>query len=143
MTSNCVVVLEDDPELGELIVEALSGELGCGVRLFANGSDALDWLASDLAGARVPELLILDIHVPGASGLEILEYVKSEARFANTRIVMSSSDSVLLDKARGKADWLLLKPAAYSHFIEICRWFRGAAVKCDDHVRESTASYGA
>lgn len=141
MTSNCVVVVEDDPELGELIVEALSGELDCCIRLFANGSNALDWLASDLAGARVPELLFLDIHLPGVSGLEILDFVKSEPRYANTRIVMSSSDSVLLDRARGKADWLLLKPAAYSHFIEICRWYRDAAGK-DDYLREKAAPYG-
>ncbi len=119
-----IIVVEDDTEIGELILEAFSMELDCDVKLIANGASALDWLKSDQCEMSVPTLIMLDIHLPGASGLDILNYVKSQQRFKNTRVVMSSSDSILLQQAREKADLVMLKPVGYSHFLEITRWFR-------------------
>jgi len=119
-----ILVVEDDPELGELIVEVLSMELDCDVKLIANGASALDWLKSDQCEINVPTLITLDIHLPGASGLDILNHVRAQERFKNTRVVMSSSDSVLLEQARKKADLVMLKPVAYTHFLEVARWYR-------------------
>lgn len=124
MKSCQVLVIEDDRELGELIVEVLAMELDCDIKLIQDGSQALAWLNSDLGRVHVPTLIILDIHLPGASGLEILDLLRSTDDYRNSCIVMSSSDSILLDRARGKADLLVLKPVAYTHFVEICRWFR-------------------
>ena len=119
-----ILVVEDDPEVGELIVEALSMELDCDVKLIADGSIALEWLKSDQYRLNVVTLIILDIHLPGVSGLDILEYVKSHERFQNARVVMQSSDSDLLEHARGKADLVLPKAVAYTHFLDITRWYR-------------------
>jgi DNA-binding response OmpR family regulator len=135
-----ILVVEDDPEIGELIVEAFSMELDCDVQLIANGASALNWLKGDGCETNVPTLITLDIHLPGVSGLEILNYVKSQERFKNTRIVMSSSDSILLERARGKADMVVLKPVAYTHFLEIIRWLRKVNEQWTDSrggVRES------
>ncbi|KAA3631684.1 MAG: DNA-binding response regulator [Proteobacteria bacterium] len=123
MTRGPVVVVEDDRELGELVVEAFRMELGDDVRLITHGGQAMDWLQSDLCASKLPSLLILDMHLPGVSGLDILDYVKSCERFAATRIIVITADSALLQRARGKADWLLLKPLAYSHIVEIARWY--------------------
>lgn len=135
MKSCQVIVVEDDHELGELIVEVFSMELDCDVRLFTDGRSAMAWLQSDLCAARIPMLLVLDIHLPGVSGLEILGFLRSEERFDKTCIVMASADSIALSRTRGKADWQLLKPVSYSHFIEISRWFQ-SAMDLDIHCRE-------
>lgn len=127
-----ILVVEDDPEIGELILEAFSMELDCDVKLIADGSSALAWLASDQYRLDVATLIMLDIHLPGASGLDILDYVKSHERFRNARVVMQSSDSVLLERARGKADLLLLKAFAYSHFLDITQWYRRRVEQGDD-----------
>ena len=118
-----VIVVEDDRELGELVIEALGMELDCDLHLILDGTQAMQWLSADLAPEDVPGLLILDMHLPGVSGLQILEFVRSKECFDNTRIVVTTADSMLLEKARHKADWLLLKPVAYSHFAEISRWY--------------------
>ena len=39
-----ILVVEDDSEIGELIVEAFSMGLDCDVKLITNGSSALEWL---------------------------------------------------------------------------------------------------
>ncbi len=119
-----VLVVEDEPELGELIVEVFSLELHCDVQWIANGALALEWLKTNRCDASVPILISLDGHLPGASGLNILDYLRSQERYKNARVVISSSDSLLLEQAREKADLLLLKPVAYSHFLEVTRWFR-------------------
>src|SRR5690606_22357392 len=92
-----ILVVEDDPEIGELIVEAFSMELDGDVKLIADGSIALEWLNSNRYRVDVATLIMLDIHLPGASGLDILDYVKSHERFNNARVVMQSSDSALLE----------------------------------------------
>jgi DNA-binding response OmpR family regulator len=122
-----VVVIEDDRELGELVTEALAMELDCDLHLLLDGTEAMRWLSAE-TGENVPGLIILDMHLPGVSGLQILDYIRSQTRFDNTRVVVTTADSMLLEKARNKADWLLLKPVAYSHFAEISRWFRGQIV---------------
>jgi len=118
-----IVVVEDDRELGELVIEALGMELDCDLQLILDGTQAMRELSADLAPGDVPGMVILDMHLPGVSGLQILEYIRSQRRFDGTRVVVTTADSMLLEKARGKADWLLLKPVAYSHFAEISRWF--------------------
>lgn len=117
-----VVVVEDDRELGELVIEALAMELDCDLHLLMDGTEAMRWFSEE-SGNEVPGLIILDMHLPGISGLQILDYVRSQPRFNTTRVVVTTADSMLLEKARHKADWLLLKPVAYSHFAEISRWF--------------------
>lgn len=122
--SGCrVVVIEDDRELGELVLEALAMELDCDLQLIVDGRQALDWLAGDHARESPPGLVVLDMHLPNVSGLEILGYIRSKAHFKNTRVVVTTADSMLLERARDMADWLLLKPVAYSHFAEISRWY--------------------
>lgn len=118
-----ILVVEDDRELGELVLEALAMELDCDLRLIVDGRQALDWLASDCARESPPGLVILDMHLPNVSGLEILGYIRSKAHFKDTRVVVTTADSMLLERARDMADWLLLKPVAYSHFAEISRWY--------------------
>lgn len=123
-----VVVVEDDRELGELVLEALGMELDCEMRLIVDGTEALEWLSSDFAHHHPPGLMILDVHLPGVSGLHLLDYIRSHESFTATRVVVTTADSMLLEKARHKADWLLLKPVAYSHFAEISRWYSS---QCD------------
>ncbi len=127
MTNCQVAVIEDDRELGELVIEALGMELDCELHLILDGTQAMQWLSGDLAPEDVPDLIILDMHLPGVSGLQILEYLRSQDRFDKTKVVITTADSMLLEKARGLADWLLLKPVAFSHFAEISRWFKSTS----------------
>ncbi len=66
-----VWVVDDDPSVlraMRLLVEAMS----CDCAVFETGADLLAGLVKEL-----PNLIILDIHMPGASGPEILAEVRS------------------------------------------------------------------
>ncbi|MFH0812741.1 MAG: response regulator [Pseudomonadota bacterium] len=78
-----ILVADDEESIRILYQEELEKE-GYAVNLAANGREALELLDS-----YVPDLLILDIQMPGISGIEILQQVRS--RFRNLPIILSSA----------------------------------------------------
>ncbi|GGO32878.1 hypothetical protein GCM10010991_21230 [Gemmobacter aquaticus] len=66
-----VWVVDDDPSVLRAmrrLVEAMS----CDCTVYATGADMLAGLVTEL-----PNLIILDVHMPGASGTEVLAEVRS------------------------------------------------------------------
>jgi DNA-binding response OmpR family regulator len=57
-----ILVIDDDPEVREFIATALRAE-DFDVWLAADG-----WKALDVAGERTPDLIILDVNLPGIDG---------------------------------------------------------------------------
>ena len=63
-----VLIAEDDPAIAELITEAVCDNLYIGCHVVANGA-----LVPDAITARRPDLLILDVGLPGLSGLDVFD----------------------------------------------------------------------
>jgi DNA-binding response OmpR family regulator len=68
-----VLVVEDDPTIAEVVVRYLTRE-GLDVAAVADGRDALD-----AAAARWPDLVVLDLMLPGLDGLEVCRRLRSRA----------------------------------------------------------------
>lgn len=65
-----------------------------------------------LAGNR-PDLMVLDINMPGVSGIDLLEFIRSRAEFKHLPIVMLSSETtdIQVEEAiRLGADAFVFKP---------------------------------
>jgi DNA-binding response OmpR family regulator len=77
-----VLIVEDDESLAKAIASALT-DAGFGVDLAANATQAYEKLAGDL-----PDLLYLDIMLPGESGYEILTKLRGQERTMTMPIVM-------------------------------------------------------
>jgi DNA-binding response OmpR family regulator len=60
-----VLVVDDDPIVGDVVRRYLEQD-GCQVRLVTNGADALN-----AAAAQPPDLVVLDLMMPGIDGLEV------------------------------------------------------------------------
>jgi len=86
---------------------------------------ALDGSAYDLAEARdgdesvelarrlEPDLLVLDIMMPGRSGVEVLGELRRDPRFRETPVVMLTARTQAADReaaSRAGADYFLAKP---------------------------------
>lgn len=102
-----IYCVEDDDQIRELIVYALSssGFLAAG---FQNGSEF--W--KNISNKR-PELILLDIMLPGESGVEILKKLKSSIAFRDIPVIMVSAKSTEFDKVIGLdmgADDYIIKP---------------------------------
>jgi DNA-binding response OmpR family regulator len=81
---------------------------GLDVTRFDNGQDAYQ-----AALAETPDLVILDVKMPGLDGFEVLERLRGDARFAKTPILMLTSMGQEADVVRGfglGADDYILKP---------------------------------
>ena len=74
-----------------------------------NGSTALARL-DDVT----PALIVLDLALPSLLGTDIIMIVRGNDRFANTRVIVATSDSQMADKAvLDMADLVLTKPVGY------------------------------
>lgn len=103
MTKPLALVIEDDPQLSQIFALTLSDLFE--TEVIIDGSQALVRLSE-----IIPKLIILDINLPGASGAKILSWLRSDARFDATRVIVATADSRQADDLRDQADIILLKP---------------------------------
>jgi len=102
-----VIVAEDDEISATILLHRLHKE-GLDVERYDNGQDAYQ-----AALARRPDLLILDVKMPGLDGFEVLDRLRRNADFAGTPIIMLTSMGKEADVVRGfrlGADDYILKP---------------------------------
>src|SRR6476660_1094679 len=102
-----LLVVDDDPQLVELVGYKLRQQ-GFEVDTAIDGQDALNKLAGD-----VPALVLLDVMMPGMSGLEVLERMRADAVTARTPVLMLTAKAQEEDLERGfalGADDYITKP---------------------------------
>jgi len=102
-----VLVVEDEPDIRRLVVLHLERD-GFRCRTAANGLDALRE-----AKAAVPDLVVLDLMLPGIDGLEVCRRLRSDASTAGVPIIMLTAKSDEVDRVVGLevgADDYVAKP---------------------------------
>jgi CheY-like chemotaxis protein len=57
-----------------------------------------------------PHLIILDMHLPGVDGIQILDYILAQDRFKDTVIIVVSADHAMTNTLEDMVDYVLLKP---------------------------------
>lgn len=100
--SNQVLIIDDDPDL----------TLGVAVRLEANGYDVIAAPDAITGLSRVrnenPDLVILDLGLPGGGGLTLLERLRTKLEDTTTPVVvLTARDTSVRDEAiaRGANDF--------------------------------------
>ena len=99
--------VDDDNTIREIEVYTLT-QTGFEARGFADGISMLEALKNE-----IPELIILDIMMPGMDGLEVLSKIRSEAAYKNIPVIMATAKGTEMDKIGGLnsgADDYLVKP---------------------------------
>lgn len=102
-----VFLIDDEPDILELIRYNLA-QHGFDVSCALSGEEALGQILS-----RPPELVILDLMLPGADGLEVCKALKRDVRTAHIPILMLTARSEEADIVTGLelgADDYLTKP---------------------------------
>ena len=103
-----ILVIEDDPATSRLVDYTLRHE-GYEVIRAANGLEGLQ-----KARNEKPDLLILDVMLPGIDGFEICHRLRSDIATSKLPILMFSAKAQEIDKKTGAkvgADDYLTKPA--------------------------------
>jgi len=68
-----VLIAEDEPDIVDALRQALSDRLDIEADAVSNGALVMDSIA-----ARRPDLLILDVQLPGLNGLDVFDLVRSD-----------------------------------------------------------------
>jgi two-component system phosphate regulon response regulator PhoB len=95
VASDRITLVEDDPDIAEVLRYNLVKE-GFQVDVFGRGDSAL-------AGIRSlpPDLVLLDLMLPGVDGLEICRLLKREARTSSIPLVMLTAKGEETDRIVG------------------------------------------
>jgi DNA-binding response OmpR family regulator len=99
-----ILIIEDDRDLANLfkIVMELSGFEVSAIHDGRQGLEALE-------GQSLPDVVMLDMHLPGVSGEEI--YAMMEERGEGRRVLLCSADVQLVEHYRALGANALTKPA--------------------------------
>jgi DNA-binding response OmpR family regulator len=102
-----ILLVEDDPDIARF-VEVNLVSAGYVVRIAHGGEEGLR-----LADEVRPDLVVLDVMMPGLSGFEVADRLRRNPRTANARIVILTAKSASADRALAMAsgaDDFLVKP---------------------------------
>ena len=109
-----VLVVEDDPGTARFFSFALESE-GYEVINAVNGLAGLK-----KAQAEIPDLLILDVMLPGLDGFEVCHRLRSDAKTVDIPVLMISAKAQDVDREMGLkvgANQFLTKPIGFEEFI--------------------------
>lgn len=91
----CVLVVDDEPDIVRLLTFALQAD-GYQVISAKNGSDGLA-----LARQEHPDIVILDVMMPGMDGFEVCNELRSKPDTASLPIIMLSALGQVSDRVKG------------------------------------------
>jgi CheY-like chemotaxis protein len=72
----------------------------------------------------VPDLIILDLHIPNVSGDRVLKQIRSDERLKDTRVFLATADANMAGQLRDQAELVLLKPIGFSQLRDLAERFR-------------------
>ncbi len=113
-----VLLIEDEPNIIEAIRFILSRD-GWDVRTHSNGLDAFE-----AARARLPDVIILDVMLPGKSGFDILAEIRADEALADTPVLMLTARGQKRDRElaeRAGASHYMTKPFSNAEILETVR----------------------
>jgi DNA-binding response OmpR family regulator len=102
MANKAILIVEDEPGIGEIIEYTLNDEVGYQATAVTNGAAALAFVAE----VRVA-LIILDINLPGLDGFAIHDFLRARPETATVPILFMTASLHEAEFARrGVVEWL-------------------------------------
>ena len=87
-----ILVVDDEPQIRDLLRKFLSAR-GYQVRVAADGQQALA-----LVDQKSPDIIVLDVNMPGMNGIEVLKRLRAKNYAGGVMFLTSSQDEMLLQE---------------------------------------------
>jgi DNA-binding response OmpR family regulator len=110
-----VLVVDDEPNI-VLSLEFLMRQSGFDVRVARDGDAALAAVEE-----RVPDLILLDVMMPGRDGYEVCQTIRANPAWRKVRIIMLTAKSREVEQEKGLAlgaDDYVTKPFSTRDLVE-------------------------
>lgn len=118
MSLPLALILEDDPKLAELY-ETVLKQCQYEPRIIDSGRDAQKSLET-----LSPALILLDIHLPYVSGMDLLKQIQADERFKETTTIVMTADLYTAKDLDGKVEYVLLKTHGIARLRDIATRIR-------------------
>ena len=118
-TRKKILVVDDDTNSIAIAEELLGGDYN--LKTAATGEEALE-IALDF----IPDLILLDIMMPGMDGYEVCRRLREYSILSDTQIIIVSAKGELYDRIKGHemgADDYISKPFEEENFLESVNFF--------------------
>jgi two-component system, chemotaxis family, response regulator Rcp1 len=94
------------------------------IAVVKDGEEAIEFLKKQgqYAGINLPHLILLDINMPKISGIEVLDFIKKDAKLRKIPVVMlttSSSESDIAACYERSANCFITKPLDFGNFLNV------------------------
>ncbi len=120
-----VLLIDDDPDFCALI-ERLLSRGGFAVRIAKDRGE----IVAALTSASLPDLVLLDVNIPGTNGFDILAKMKQATALKATPVIMTTAEATRESVMRGLvggADGYLTKPLKGENLLKAARTVLGLA----------------
>jgi len=107
MASKKIMIVDDEPNI-VLALKFLMEEEGFDVKYFYDGDTAIENVTK-----VVPDLIILDVMMPGKDGFSVAKYIRNQPALENTAIIFLTAKGTSKDKIEGYdagAESYIVKP---------------------------------
>jgi DNA-binding response OmpR family regulator len=124
MMAKRVLIADDEPNIVASL-EFLMEQAGYEVKVAANGQEALE-----LAASFRPDLVLLDVMMPGKNGYEVCQSIKSDPATRAVKVIMLSAKGRDIEVAKGLelgADAYVTKPFSTRDLVAQIRDMLGGA----------------
>lgn len=108
-----VLIVEDNP-LNMKLFSAMVAAQGCQVLQAEDGPRG-----RDLAYQAHPDLIIMDVQLPGMSGIEVTQQLKADEATRDIPIIVTTAYGYEDEVRSSGCDGFMAKPIAISEFLEL------------------------
>jgi PAS domain S-box-containing protein len=118
---SAVLVIDDDPSVRDVVKRSLNKE-GVSVMTAASGEEGLE-----LARKHRPDVITLDVQMPGMDGWEVLKTLKSDPELRQIAVIMMTNiDEKTTGYSLGAAEYMK-KPVDRDYLVAVLKKFRDNA----------------
>lgn len=105
-----ILVVDDESEIAESLADFLIRKEGFQVHIAHDGQEAIAHLEGSIGQSNEADLVLLDMRMPGLSGLEVLDWIRSHPNLRYTRVVLltaaASNDEKVQALSAGADDYI-------------------------------------
>lgn len=129
-----ILVVEDNPAdirfMSEIFKE---GRLANRVTAMRDGGSALRYLRGEgeFAGAVKPDLVLLDLNMPGMDGRKVLEEIRKDPLLSPLPVIILTTSSAMEDVSLSydlQANSYMVKPADINQLIKVAMCLKGVGL---------------
>ena len=121
--------VEDDPSIRDIVVYALNST---GLEAYGFEDGQIFW---DTLQEKQPDLILLDVMLPGIDGIELLTRMKGTERFREIPVIMATAKGTEFDKVQSLdlgADDYLVKPFGMMEMVSRVKAVLRRCKPCED-----------